>query len=158
MFCPPLHLRLSRKCNMIGGMGMEWKFSSEAILMREHGLPVTRRRVNILRFFENADAPLSADSVRKEIRGTDRATIYRALSRFADAGLLHRVNVGGPERLFEFAGEHHHHLVCTSCEKIEDLAVAEKNIDREALQSSKNFAAVKSHSLEFFGLCKACAR
>lgn len=137
-------------------MALEWKYSAEAALLRGNGLHATRRRVNILRFLSKATAPLSAETLRKRLRGMDRATIYRALSRFSEAGLLNALSFGDSERRFELAGTHHHHLVCTSCEKIEELDIPEKEMDRAALKSSKSFSRVSGHSLEFFGLCKRC--
>lgn len=138
-------------------MALEWKYSAEAALLRRKGMRTTRRRVDILRFFSAATAPLSAETLHTKLRGMDRATVYRTLSRFADAGLLNAVNFGGSERRFERAGAHHHHLVCTSCEKVEELQIPEKDIDRAALKSSKGFSRVSGHSLEFFGICRKCA-
>jgi len=137
-------------------MALEWKYSSEAAALRERGMRATRRRVDILRLLARARVPLSVEAVHEKLRGTDLATVYRTLGRFTEAGMATRLNLGGTEQLFELSGAHHHHLVCTSCEKIEELNMPEKNMNREALRRSKNFAIVKNHSLEFFGLCKSC--
>ncbi len=138
-------------------MALEWKYSPEADTLRRKGLHATRRRVAILRLLGKTRTPLSAEQIHAKLAGSDLVTVYRSLASFEDAGLVSKVRLGRGSARFERAGEHHHHLVCTSCEKMEELDIPEKDMDKAALKSSKIFSRVSGHSLEFFGLCRTCA-
>ena len=138
-------------------MALEWKYSPEADTLRRKGLNVTRRRVDILKLLGKAHTPLSAEQMHEKLVGSDLVTVYRTLQSFEDAGLVSKIRLGGGGARFERAGVHHHHLVCTSCEKIEELDMPEKDMNKAALKSSKTFSRVSAHSLEFFGLCRNCA-
>ena len=53
-------------------------------------------------------------------------------------------------------GDHHHHLVCTNCSKVVDLASCDfLKLDKQALKKA-GFAKFYEHVLEFFGLCLSC--
>jgi len=51
---------------------------------------------------------------------------------------------------------HHHHLVCTGCKRVEDLDLADcptQKLERSA--RARGYAEVE-HTLEIFGLCPRC--
>ena len=52
--------------------------------------------------------------------------------------------------------DHHHHIICIDCDKVEDI-VLEKYLDsqEQKIMRQKKFKTI-SHSLEFFGLCAEC--
>jgi Fur family transcriptional regulator, ferric uptake regulator len=59
---------------------------------------------------------------------------------------------------YELAGkEHHHHLVCENCGKIEDVLSRVIPALEEEIKNKHKFL-VKRHSLEFFGLCEDCQK
>jgi len=85
----------------------------------------------------------------------DKTTIYRILMSFEELGLVREVNLGDREIRYELANnEHHHHLVCEKCRSIEDVELNEAELLREVKNQSS--FKIKSHSLEFFGICKKC--
>jgi Fur family ferric uptake transcriptional regulator len=49
---------------------------------------------------------------------------------------------------------HHHHLVCNSCGKIEDIRLNEQKFIKEVAVKSQFL--VDHHHLEFFGYCSNC--
>jgi Fe2+ or Zn2+ uptake regulation protein len=60
---------------------------------------------------------------------------------------------------YELADDHHHHLVCDTCGRIEDVTtcpVEAAGLTRQ-IQRRTGFA-VRSHVLELFGLCRSCRR
>jgi Fur family transcriptional regulator, ferric uptake regulator len=62
------------------------------------------------------------DALRAEGRTVGIASVYRALDQLADLGLVHRIDLGEGLTRFEPAhpgGEHHHHLVCGTCGKVD---------------------------------------
>jgi Fur family ferric uptake transcriptional regulator len=62
------------------------------------------------------------DGLRAEGRAVGIASVYRALDQLAELGLVHRIDLGEGLTRFEPAhpgGEHHHHLVCETCGKVD---------------------------------------
>src|SRR5437773_1297223 len=62
------------------------------------------------------------DGLRAEGRKVGIASIYRVLELLTDKGLLQRVDLGAGIARFEpvhSGGEHHHHLLCDNCGRVE---------------------------------------
>ena len=107
--------------------------------------------------FTKSKKPMDAESVYRKLAGKnfDQATIYRTLTAFEKSGILKKVDLRKDSAHFELADEHHHHIVCTSCDAVEDFEnkELEKVLAKVKLSKFKN---IKEHSLEFFGLCRVC--
>jgi Fe2+ or Zn2+ uptake regulation protein len=63
--------------------------------------------------------------------------------------------------LTEELTEHHHHLICTRCGKVEDVTIPpdlETTMDRTLYKLAKRsgFAKVR-HRLDLIGTCRTCA-
>ena len=72
------------------------------------------------------DCCLSAHEIHDRVRARGArvgiASVYRALDGMAELGLVQRVDLGDGIARFEPAhadGDHHHHLVCDGCGKVE---------------------------------------
>lgn len=126
--------------------------------LREHGFRATFGRVALLTALKRAGKPVSVEQAVKDVRGKlDQANAYRALEAFMQAGLVRRIDLGHDHAHYELAeGNHHHHLVCESCGKVADIEIAEDEMERAALRAARGFKSVRTHSLEFFGICNAC--
>lgn len=130
-----------------------------ADMLRDAGFRATYGRVALLAALERARKPLRVEMAAKAVRGKlDLANAYRALEALRKAGLVRRVDLGHTHAHYELAeGKHHHHLVCDSCGKVADVEIQEREMERTALLATRDFKSVRAHSLEFFGLCNACA-
>lgn len=129
--------------------------------LKDAALKVTPARLAVLEYLENTVTPLSADRIIDHIQDehidVDQATIYRILEIFVKKGLLRRLEFQEGKYRYEKFGEEHHHLICESCGKIEDIS--DCNIaDLEKEIGKKKGFLVKRHSLEFFGVCSSCQR
>lgn len=71
--------------------------------------------------------------------------------------LIQRLEFGEGKFRYEIKKDkyHHHHLICTNCGKVEDVEGEFLTKMENEIKSKKGFL-VKSHSLEFFGICKNC--
>jgi len=129
--------------------------------LRAHGLRSTRPGRALLAVLSRLREPVAAKEIHKAMRSCrcDLATVHRLLARFAQAGLLRAASLHGKSRWYELAveGSHHHHLVCLACRRIEPLPFCEIAKFQRVVRREKGFR-VLSHSLELFGLCRACAR
>lgn len=133
-------------------------------LLKEKGYKITPARLSILEVFTKNDKPLNAETIyqkllkTKEGEGIDPATVYRTLVAFTESGILKRVDLRKESIAFELANTHHHHIVCTKCEIIEDFK--DKEVEEaleKIIKKSVKFKKIKEHSLELFGLCKVCS-
>jgi Fur family ferric uptake transcriptional regulator len=131
-------------------------------MLRKQGLKITPQRLELISLLSQLKKPMSAHEIKAKWKqgDIDTVTLYRALDALVDASIVRRVDLQHGHTDYELVmpGEHHHHLVCTSCGTIEDFAGCPgKNMEKLALKSSSMFASLREHSLEFFGTCKACA-
>lgn len=86
----------------------------------------------------------------------DQATVYRIVDTFFKKGLIHRLDFQeGKFRYEKIDDQEHHHLICESCGKIEDISDCRIEEFQESIAKKKGFL-IKRHSLEFFGLCNKC--
>ncbi len=122
----------------------------------------TKPRLAVLNAFEKSRKPLTASEIEKtlikEKVKADTATIYRILETFERNGILKKIYVHEDKLSYELSSlPHHHHLVCTSCGTIKGIAVSQEEKLIKDFQKTTDFE-IRSHSLEFFGLCKNCKK
>ncbi len=132
--------------------------------LRESGLKATLPRLKILELFQKTEHAavrhLSAEDVYRLLMQEEievgLATIYRVLMQFAEAKILLRRQFEGDRAVFEInASEHHDHMVCVECGKVEeffDAAIEE----RQMLLAKQRGFKLREHSLSLYGLCKDC--
>lgn len=129
--------------------------------LKNAGLKVTLPRLKILEILEKADPHhMSAEDVYKTLleSGDDvgLATVYRVLTQFETAGLVKRHNFEGGHAIFEIEqGQHHDHLVCMKCGRVDEFIdeVIEKR--QEVIAKRSNFK-MTDHSLTIYGICSSC--
>lgn len=130
--------------------------------LRKAGLKVTLPRVKILEIMEreNNNRHLSAEQVYKILLKEDEdiglATIYRVLTQFEGAGLVTRHHFEGGNSVFELnKGEHHDHVVCVKCGKVDEFI--DKVIEQRQNDIAKKLGyELTDHSLYLYGLCPDC--
>jgi Fe2+ or Zn2+ uptake regulation protein len=120
---------------------------------------LTRARKAVLKAIGEDCNPLDADSIRKSLKDINKVTVYRALSYLESVGLIRRVDLHKDSIYYELTSSHHHHIICDNCGQIEGVdACISDSMFGDLIKYSKKFSSIKSHSLEFFGLCKACSK
>ncbi|MEM7048337.1 MAG: Fur family transcriptional regulator [Acidobacteriota bacterium] len=97
-------------------------------VLRKHGLQVTAQRLAVLAAVvkrPHGTADDIARAVRDEIGVISRQSVYNALGALVDKGLLRRIEPSGsPTRYEDRVGDNHHHLICRSCGRVEDVDCA----------------------------------
>jgi Fur family ferric uptake transcriptional regulator len=86
---------------------------------------------------------------------TNKVTVYRIMDYLYQNGIVDKMEFGEGKYRYEIKKNHHHHLICTNCGKIEEVEGDFLKKLEEEIYKTKRFK-VKNHSLEFFGLCKDC--
>jgi Fur family ferric uptake transcriptional regulator len=124
--------------------------------IRRAGLKITQPRVKILDLLSNShEHHLSAEDIYKSLIGNGEeiglATVYRVLTQFETAGLVHRHHFEGGQAVFELATEEHHdHMVCMKTGKVVEFH--DPIIEQRQLELAKlhNFR-ITDHSLILYG-------
>lgn len=127
--------------------------------LKKVGLKTTLPRIKVLSLFVSKEGQhLSAEDVYKLLlaEGEDigLATIYRVLTQFEHAGILSRHHFESGKAVFEMNhGDHHDHLVCLQCGKVEEFFddVIEKR--QKEIAKERGFE-VQDHALYIYADCK----
>ena len=129
--------------------------------LRNVGLKVTLPRLKILEILENnALRHMSAEDVYKLLIQEDAdiglATIYRVLMQFAEAGILFRRHFESGHAVFELnEGQHHDHLVCTGCGKVDEFVDDGIELRQHEIATERGFV-LHEHALSLYGTCADC--
>ncbi|MCY7315721.1 MAG: ferric iron uptake transcriptional regulator [Rubrivivax sp.] len=126
--------------------------------LKHSGLKATLPRIKILEVFQRtARRHMTAEDVFKALltEGADigLATVYRVLMQFEQAGLLTRSNFESGKAVFELnEGQHHDHLVCLDCGRVEEFFDAQIEARQREVTESRGFA-LQEHSLALYARC-----
>ena len=132
--------------------------------MRATGQRYTAQRRRLVEILERARTPLTIPDILRGRRGLAQSSAYRNLAALVQAGVVRRLITDegfGRFELTEDLTEHHHHLICSNCGRVEDVTIPaqlERTVDRtvDRLARESGFASV-SHRLDLIGRCRACA-
>lgn len=126
--------------------------------LKSSGLKATLPRLKILEIFQNSNVRhLSAEDVYKILLNDNMdvglATVYRVLTQFEQADILHRNHFETGKAVFELnEGSHHDHLVCLKCGKVEEFYDAEIERRQNTIATERGFT-IAEHSLAIYGNC-----
>lgn len=99
------------------------------------------------------------DQLRAEGRGVGIASVYRVLEQLSKDGFVQRIDIGAGTTRFEpihAGGEHHHHLVCDACGKVD--AFADDQLERALRKvEGRTGYSVAGHDVVLRGACSDCA-
>lgn len=126
------------------------------------GRRLTDQRLVVAEALAAAKEAISAQELHGRLRARNPhlalATVYRALEAQVESGMARRLERSGHEYVYiACQPEHHHHLVCTRCQKVDDL---DETILKPVLRgiTERHGFAVEHERLDFYGLCTACRR
>jgi Fur family ferric uptake transcriptional regulator len=99
--------------------------------LKNIGLKVTLPRLKILELFQaGTQRHMTAEDVYRQLLqqhvDIGLATVYRVLMQFEQADILKRSHFESERAVYELnQGEHHDHLVCLDCGRVEEFHDAE---------------------------------
>jgi len=116
----------------------------------------------VVDFVSRQDCCLSVQEIHERVRAEGArvgiASVYRAVEGLVEAGLAQRIDLGDGIARFERAdpkGDHHHHLVCDDCGKVEAFEDAGLEADLERVAGARGYA-IAAHDVVVRGACEAC--
>jgi len=131
---------------------------SATIELKSMGLKATLPRLKILEIFQQGkQRHMSAEDVYRELLAENQdiglATVYRVLTQFEQAGLLKRSNFESGKAVFELdEGQHHDHLVCLQCGRVEEFFDAEIEKRQQKIARDRGFV-LQDHALALYANC-----
>jgi Fur family transcriptional regulator, ferric uptake regulator len=126
--------------------------------LKNTGLKATLPRLKIMEIFQTStQRHMTAEDVFRVLllERTDigLATVYRVLTQFEQAGILTRNHFESGKATYELnEGQHHDHLVCLDCGKVEEFYDAEIEKRQHAVAKAKGFL-IADHSLSLYANC-----
>ncbi|ALP54754.1 Fur family transcriptional regulator [Candidatus Tenderia electrophaga] len=131
--------------------------------LKKAGLKATVPRLKILEILEaHKDQHMRAEDVYKALLDSNEdiglATVYRVLTQFEAAGLVERHHFEGGHSVFELdQGEHHDHMLCISCGRVDEF-VDDTIEERQKAIAKKAGYKITNHSLHIYGVCPECQK
>jgi len=128
-----------------------------SLKLEARGYRVTPPRRAVLAAILQQQGHFSVDDLLHRCRGAGRATVFRTIRLLTELGVVCRVLLDDGSLHYRLSqrSQHHHHLVCTGCGKVQDLDdCAVGDLVRELAGSSGY--DIEGHWLEFYGHCATC--
>lgn len=132
----------------------------EAERLRAAGERATPQRLNVAAALAAAGRRQTADELwrglRSGNRGIGRATVFRSLEALVAAGLARRLELDNHTYAYVACQpEHHHHLACTGCGRVEEIGESYVEPVAERVASETGFV-IDDARLDFYGRCARC--
>jgi Fur family transcriptional regulator, stress-responsive regulator len=131
-----------------------------AELLRQGGYRVTGQRLAVLRAVSarpHVTADAVADSVRTEMGAISVQAVYDALGVLADVGLVRRIQpAGSPARFEARVSDNHHHVICRSCGRTDDVDCAVGFAPCLTPSDDHGFSIDEAEVI-YWGLCPDCS-
>jgi Fe2+ or Zn2+ uptake regulation protein len=131
--------------------------------LRAVGQRLTSNRRALLDALTAAARPLTIPEILDVRPDLAQSSVYRNLVVLEEAGVVHRV-VGTDEfarwELTEDLAGHHHHLICASCGRVEDVPASaglERSVAAAAAAITRTTGfRTQHHRLDLVGVCESC--
>lgn len=126
--------------------------------LKSTGLKATVPRLKIMELFQKGEQRhMGAEDIFRllldERSDIGLATVYRVLTQFEQAGLLSRSSFENGKAVYELNhGEHHDHLVCLDCGKVEEFYDAEIEKRQHEIARTMGFT-IADHALSLYAQC-----
>lgn len=126
--------------------------------LKSNGLKATLPRLKILDVFQRGTLRhMTAEDIYRvlleERSDIGLATVYRVLTQFEQAGILSRGHFESGKAVYELnEGQHHDHLVCLDCGRVEEFFDAEIEKRQQKVAAAKGFA-IADHALSLYAHC-----
>jgi len=124
------------------------------------GVRPTRQRMLVLETLAAEPHDATAQEIHARLRERGErvglATVYRALALLRERDVVDELAHRTGESCYRLCNPgHHHHLVCSSCHRVEELEDCE--IDGWIAKASRSHGfRPASHTVEVVGLCADC--
>jgi len=130
-------------------------------LLAAAGLRATPQRTAIVGELVREPNDVTAQELHDRLRARGGsapglATVYRTLTRLADAGVVDALTHHAGELCYRLCGDdHHHHFVCSRCHRVVEIGDCRIDAWLDDLAGRHGFD-VTGHRVELEGVCAGC--
>jgi Fur family ferric uptake transcriptional regulator len=138
------------------------ELSPRAVRLREAGHKLTNARLTVLNVLENNDGHLTSAEVLEQVDQIDpsigRASVFRTLDLLTSLSIIRPtyMNSSMTPTYVLMPDGHHHHIVCTNCNRIIEFENCGLGTIAAELEERLH-VKLTGHLLEFYGLCDKCS-
>jgi Fur family transcriptional regulator, ferric uptake regulator len=139
----------------------EWADSTSSALLAK-GLRNGQARRAVIDLLAEQNCCLTAQELFDRLRASGRpvgiASIYRTLELLTGEGYVQRIDLGSGIARYEPVGveaDHHHHLVCDTCGKVEAFEDHALELALARLEETSGYD-VAGHDVVLRGTCRDC--
>ncbi|HEY4349111.1 MAG TPA: Fur family transcriptional regulator [Gaiellaceae bacterium] len=139
----------------------DWGEATLAALSRK-GLRSGGARRSVIDLLAEQDCCLTAQEIFDRLRESGRrvgiASVYRVLELLSSEGLVQRIDLGSGIARYEpihTDGDHHHHLVCDRCGKVEAFEDPTLESALVGVEAASGYV-VAGHDVVLHGACGDC--
>jgi Fe2+ or Zn2+ uptake regulation protein len=134
-----------------------------ALRLARHDQRYTRLRKALVETMAGVGRPLTITEIRSDNPGLSQSSAYRNITALIDVNAVRRITGTDDHGRFELAEElssHHHHLVCGTCGKVEDVLPSPR-LERAVAEAARAVAGeadfnVTEHRFDLLGVCAEC--
>ena len=126
-------------------------------VLESRGYRPTAPRKAIAKLLEQKDAGFTVEALSEELPSVGRATVYRTINLFLEAGVICKLLMMNGSRVFSLtrAGHRHHHSVCVQCGAVREFDAAA--IDRSLRAIGAEIPGqIVDHHIELYVTCHDC--
>lgn len=129
--------------------------------LAKHRRELTPSRRRLLLALRDAERPLPLLALLETMGSAggsaDRVSLFRALKSLEQCGLIHRLIFSGGYCLCRLPNEpfFHHHLICTRCGRVTEVACAKMGEVQASVAATSGFR-LESLRVELLGICRDC--
>lgn len=128
-------------------------------ILKQANLRLTKPRLAILEVLQQQTKPDHAQGIHQKLEAKnisiDLATVYRNIESLQKIDLVKTINFEDGRLRYELKQNHHHHLVCQVCGRVQPVEECQLDDLTRKLENKYQFK-IQRHSLEFFGQCGQC--
>jgi len=121
----------------------------------------TRQKRAITAALAGEARPLSAPELLEHCRASvvtlSLSTVYRAIKRMLEEGMIRAVELPGETPRYELAeraAHHHHHFHCDACDRVFDVEGCPKGLEALVPRGFR----MRGHSIVLNGTCGDCTK
>lgn len=128
-------------------------------MLKEHGYKLTTPRITLLDILQENGGHLTSTDLLRIVEERDpsigRASVFRTLDLFARLGMVASTVRGASISYVLMFGGHHHHMICTRCQKLIEFEDCRLGYLTALLNEEYGFRH-EGHLLEIYGVCREC--
>ena len=126
--------------------------------MRKAGAMTVQRKTIYDILTATDDHPTASDIIERLKAGGHNfayATVYNTLKYLTEEGLIHELKLEGDASRYDARTEDHHHIVCISCGKVDEVFVEPPTAWLSSISEQTGYE-ITEEQIVFKGVCEGC--